>query len=427
MTKMPFEKRRMDPNEGATQVERYTPLAMEELWSKLRAIYQEVDEGTAFSPLTAARIHQRTMVLKSQRSRSARYSWNLAFSLAATFLLLLLVIPMFPTYPGAMETERDGMRLLLSSPPLQEPLAPKASPIPEPNAEGFSSPAGMGSGGVQYDSVTLAWAAPEQIAGLMPRFPDAQQYADGTLLQAQGDQGTKIILPAVQRVVVFQEAIQGTEEMPVGSDLLIIAPSSHSILEQASWPALAWRAFLASVWPWGLILVLAALGSLYFFYRQSRLWWAGIFLALILLSLIWPLIYPVADDNRLLLESSGTLSESLRSTFLATAADAPLTIFSDRESLPSDSPFSLPLGSPRENLPLLLESYGLQVMNSGTTVDFVESISLPTRQLFPLQLTFLGLRALLLFVPLFLFAWLTFSRRLQVPTLKSEDRLPKLL
>ncbi|MEI6509481.1 MAG: hypothetical protein WCO14_00885 [bacterium] len=432
---MPVDKSQTHRTEGEPRRKR-SALPEEALWSNLRSVYLGTDKDSEFSPMTAGRIHQRMIVLKAQHSQKSRFSWNLAFSLAAAFLLLLLVVPMFPPLPGTGESQRNEMRQFVSSfdatsagspLPLEAPLAPKASPIPEPTAEGFTSPAGMGSGGVQYNSVTLVFAAPEQIAVLTPRFPDAQQYADGIFLQTQGDQETKIILPAVERVVIFQEAVQGPDVMPIGSDLLIIAPSSPSILEEASWPVLAWRAFLASMWPWGLILVLTALGFLYFYYRQARPLWAGIFLALILLSLIWPLFYPVGEDNRLLLESSGTLSEFRRSTFLATAEDAPLTIFSNSESLPSDSPFSLPLGSPRENLPLLLESYGLEVMDSGTAVDIVESISLPTRQLFPLQLTFLGLRALLLLVPLFLYAWLTFSRRLQVLTLKGEDRLPKLL
>ena len=76
---------------------------MEMLWSNLRSAYQEAGERAAFSPLTAGRIHRRTMVLNGQHSRKTRRSWNLAFSLAAIFFLLLLVIPLVPSLPGAAE------------------------------------------------------------------------------------------------------------------------------------------------------------------------------------------------------------------------------------------------------------------------------------------------------------------------------------
>lgn len=432
---MPVNKSRTHICEGAPRI---SPLEMEVLWSNLRSVYQEADERAAFSPLIAGRIHRRTMVLNGQHLRKTRSSWNLAFSLAATFFLLLLVIPLVPSLPGAGEAERGGMRELApsydatgtgtdNSLPLQASLVPKVAPIPEPTAEESSTLMGMGSEGVQYRSVTLAWATPEQIEGLLPSFPEAQQNADGTLLLVRWGQDLGVTIPAVERVIVFREAIQGTEEMPIGSDLLLLAPSSSSTPGQVSWLALAWRAFLTTVWPWGLILVLAALVSLAFYFRRRRLWWAGVFFTLLLLSLVWPLLSPIVDDERLLLESTDHVSSSLLSWPIQTAAEAPLTILSTAGNPPNGSPFTLPLGAPDEDLSLLLESYGLRVEGSEVPATTVQWISLPASQLFPLQLTFLGLRALLLFVPLFLFGWLTFSRGLYIPVLKSEDRLPKLL
>ncbi|MCX5975480.1 MAG: hypothetical protein NTV33_01265 [Coprothermobacterota bacterium] len=444
---MPVDKSPTHIIEGAARPKQSSPLEMEALWSKLRSVYQEVGEGAweTFSPLTAGRIHRRTMVLNGQRSRRTRHSWNLAFSLAATFFLLLLVIPLVPSYPGAGEAERGGMRDLAApylatgtgtenSLPLEASLAPKVAPIPEPTSEAFETLTGMGGEGVRYDSVTLAFAAPEQIESLLPVFPEAQQYSDGTLLLAQGDQEagspqmeTDLKSVPICVLVVFREAIQGTEEMPIGSDLLLLAPSSSSTPGQESWLVLAWQAFLATVWPWGLILALAALVSLPFYFRRRRLWWAGVFFTLLLLSLVLPLLSPVAGDDRLLLESADHLSSSLLPWPMPTATEAPLTILSAVENPPSDSPFTLPLGAPDKDLSLLLEGYGLRIEGSEAPVKTVQWVSLPASQLFSLQLAFLGLRALLLFVPLFLFGWLTFSRGLQTPALKSEDRLPKLL
>ncbi|MCX5971557.1 MAG: hypothetical protein NTV14_08685 [Coprothermobacterota bacterium] len=304
---------------------------------------------------------------------------------------------------------------------------PKVTPIPEPATEAFGTLMGMDGEGVQYRSVTLAWATPEQIEGLLPSFPEAQQNADGTLLLAQMGQDLGVILPALFRVIVLREAIQGTEGMPIGSDLLLLAPSSLSTPGQVSWLALAWRAFLALVWPWGLILVLAALVSLPFYFRWRRLWWAGVFFALLLLSLIWPLLSPIADGDRLLLESTDHVSSSLLSWPMPTASEATLTILSAAGSPPSGSPFTLPLSAPGEDFPLLLESYGLRVEGSEVPAKTVQWISLPASQLFPLQLTLLGLRVLFLLLPLSLFGWLTFSRGLHTPMLKSEDSLPNLL
>jgi len=441
---MPVDKSQMQSTEGEPRRKR-SALLEEALWSNLRSVYLGADKDAEFSPMTAGRIHQRMMVLKAKYSQKSRFSWNLAFSLAATFLLLLLVVPMFPPLPGTGGSQHNEMRQFVPSfdatsagnpLPLEAPLVPKAFPIPDPTAEDFSSPAGMGSGGVQYDSVTLVFAAPEQLAVLMSRFPDAQQYADGTFLLASGDQevgipqmGTDLESAPICGIVVFSQAIQGTEEMPIGSDLLVLAPSSSFISEQASWPSLAWRAFLAQAWPWGVILALVSLIPLYFFFRQRRLGWAIIFFILLLMSLVLPLLSSSSvDDDRLLLESTEQNSFSLPSSLsMPMVKEVPLTILSAIGNPPSHSPFSLSLGAPMEDLSLLLENYGLNVQNNEVSANTVKWIYLPDSQLFPLQLTFLGLRALLLFVPLFLYAWLTFSRRLQVSTLKSEDRLPKLL
>ncbi len=436
---MPVDKSPTDSSEGVVRPKQSSPLEMEVLWSKLRSIYQEAGEHAPFSPMVAGRIHHRTTVLNGQRSRKTRRSWNLAFSMAVTCFLLLLIIPLAPSLPGAGEAELGGMRYLAPSYdatntatdnalPLQGPLVPKVAPVPEPTAEGYSPLLGMDSGRFQYRSVTLAWAAPEQIEGLLPSYPEAQQNADGSLLLTQSGQNRKDTFPVVERVVVFSQPIQGTEGMPIGSDLLLLAPSSSFPLGQESWLALAWRAFLAQVWPWGLILVLAALASLYFYFRWRRLWWAGVFLALLIVSLVWPLLSPSADGDRLLLESTDYVSASLLSSWpLLMKAEAPVTILSGAGNPPSVSPFALALGAPGEDLSMLLESYGLRIVDDKVPEKTIQWISLPVSQLFPLQLTLLSLRVLLLLFPLFLFSWVIFSRGLHMPMLKGEDRLPKLL
>jgi hypothetical protein len=405
----------------------------EEVWlSALRRIYQAIPV-LPLTPMQSGRIRQRWTTVEGNHIHRARLSWQVAFSLTGLLLLVLAIIPAFPrlALPGSNDLQapmagalRNEETDTSSASMLQgmAPLIPPPEPVFDPSKTGVE-------GARQYDSVTVAVTGADQLAALLASG-SVTAAPDGSLLLAQGPDRARVdgVLPSVDGVVVIRGSFLASAEMPAGRDLLVL--TSQAFLHE-NMASLAWKAFLAQAWPWGLLALLASLVFLYLHFRSPRWLWLALFLGCLFLALLWPLLAPAGSSHWLILSSSQTAPTSwnltLQSGGVVSLVDpVPSPQPSPRERGLVEGGFRLPLREDvTPDLTNQLSSYGLQPISAGDGAGTGMTWTfLPQGQAFLVQALLLGLLALCFFLPLVLFVGLTLTRKAPVGGLIGQDGTP---